>query len=266
MAVIRINKTADYTVMSNAHFKEKGMSLKAKGLLSLMLSLPDDWDYSINGLVALSKDGKDSVMSALSELEQFGYLKRTKIVNDKGQFDGYDYDIYETPYSEANREEPPFTEKPYSENPNTEKPNSENPLQLNTNTLNTKISSTKKSNTNKAASGIDTVLAQWANNNVPEYSRDGILDLLREWVSIRKQKRAPSTVRAIELNLGKLIPCASSSNMTVSKYLEEVICRGWQAFYEIPNMNGGQSNGKYARLTGGDTDYSRGEETLGTML
>ena len=266
MAVIRINKTADYTVMSNAHFKEKGMSLKAKGLLSLMLSLPDDWDYSINGLVALSRDGKDSVMSALSELEQFGYLKRTKIVNGKGQFDGYDYDIYETPYSETNREETPFTDKPYSENPNTEKPNSENPLQLNTNTLNTKISSTKKSNTNKAASGIDTVLTQWVNNNVPEYSRDGILDLLREWVSIRKQKRAPSTVRAIELNLEKLIPCASSSNMTVSKYLEEVICRGWQAFYEIPNMNGGQSNGKYARPTGGDTDCSRGEETLGTML
>lgn len=123
MATIRINKTKDYTVMSNYHFKEKEMSLKAKGLLSLMLSLPDEWNYSINGLVTLSKDGKDSVMKALNELEQFGYLIRTKCINEKGQFDGYDYDIYEKPN----------TEKPYTENPNTGKPHTGNPTQLNIN-------------------------------------------------------------------------------------------------------------------------------------
>jgi hypothetical protein len=134
MAVFRINKTADYTVISNTHFKERQMSLKAKGLLSLMLSLPEKWDYSVNGLAALSKDGKDSVMNALSELEQFGYLKRTKVLNDKSQFAGYDYDIYEKPQ----------TEKPYPGNPNTEKPNTENPQQLST-----KKSSTKKSNTKR---------------------------------------------------------------------------------------------------------------------
>jgi hypothetical protein len=76
MSVFRINKTANYTVMSNHHFKEKRMSLKSKGLLSLMLSLPDTWDYSISGLATLSKDGKDSIMSALAELEKFGYLHR----------------------------------------------------------------------------------------------------------------------------------------------------------------------------------------------
>ena len=72
-----VHKTSDYTVMSNTHFKEKEMTLRAKGLLSLMLSLPDDWDYSIAGLCTLSKDGKDSVMNALLELEEFGYLVRT---------------------------------------------------------------------------------------------------------------------------------------------------------------------------------------------
>ena len=77
MSVIRIHKNSNFTVMSNYHFKEKKMSLKAKGLLSLMLSLPDDWNYSVSGLVTLSKDGKDSVMSALGELETFGYLERT---------------------------------------------------------------------------------------------------------------------------------------------------------------------------------------------
>lgn len=124
MAVIRVNKTAEYTVLSNYHFKEKEMSLKAKGLLSLMLSLPDNWDYSIAGLVTLSKDGKDSVMNALIELEQFGYLERTRLFDKQGRFAGYNYDIYERPYAE----------KPYAE-----KPNTENPPQLNTNQLNTNI-------------------------------------------------------------------------------------------------------------------------------
>lgn len=139
MAVFRVNKTGDYTVISNTHFKEKGMTLKAKGLLSLMLSLPDEWDYSVNGLAALSKDGKDSVMNTLSELEQFGYLKRTKLCDDKGRYAGYDYDIYEKPQ----------TENPYPGKPNTGKPNTGNPPQLNTKKSSTKKSNTKKSSTKR---------------------------------------------------------------------------------------------------------------------
>lgn len=138
MAVIRVNKTADYTVISNTHFKEREMSLKAKGLLSMMLSLPDDWDYSIAGLVMLSKDGKDSVMNALTELEQFGYLKRTRITNEKGQFAGYDYDIYENPQQVKPKEGKPYAEKP----------NTDNPPQLNTKESNTKKSITKELNNN----------------------------------------------------------------------------------------------------------------------
>lgn len=139
MAVFRVNKTGDYTVICNTHFKEKEMSLKAKGLLSLMLSLPDEWDYSVNGLAALSKDGKDSVMNTLTELEQFGYLKRTKLCDEKGRYAGYDYDIYEKPQ----------TEKPYPGKPNTDKPNTGNPQQLNTKQSSTKQSNTKKSSTKR---------------------------------------------------------------------------------------------------------------------
>lgn len=139
MAIARIHKTRDYTVMSNSHFREKEMSLKAKGLLSLMLSLPDDWDYSIAGLCTLSKDGKDSVMNALNELEDFGYLIRTRNINEKGQFSGYDYDIYEIPQTDK-----PKTENPYAENPNTD-----NPLQLNTNQSSIKKSIKKELNTNE---------------------------------------------------------------------------------------------------------------------
>ena len=126
MAVMRVHKNANYTIMSNHHFKEKKMSLKAKGLLSLMLSLPDDWDYSVNGLATLSKDGRESVMSALKELEEFGYLKRTRITNEKGHFKGYDYDIFECPQNM----------QPKTENPTTEKPKTENHEQLNTNSIN----------------------------------------------------------------------------------------------------------------------------------
>ena len=114
MAIIKINKTKNYTTISNFHLREKDMSLKAKGLLSLMLSLPEDWDYSVGGLAKLSKDGKDSVTNTLIELERFGYVKRTQCLNDKNQFDGYDYDIYEEPQFE---EETPLTGNPLTGNP-----------------------------------------------------------------------------------------------------------------------------------------------------
>jgi hypothetical protein len=146
MAVIRVNKTADYTVISNTHFKEKEMSLKAKGLLSLMLSLPDDWNYSIAGLVTLSKDGKESVISALNELEQFGYLRRTKALDEKKRFAGYDYDIYEKPQAE----------KPFTENPHTGNTKTENPPQLNTN-----ISNTNQSNTNQLNTEDNNISAEF---------------------------------------------------------------------------------------------------------
>lgn len=127
MSIIRVNKTKNYTVLSNYHFKEKKMSLKAKGLLSLMLSLPDDWNFSVSGLVTLSKDGKDSVMSALSELEKFGYLHREKLLNEKGQFNGVEYNIYEEPLKEF-----PIADKQISDKQTSEKQNAEKPPQLNT--------------------------------------------------------------------------------------------------------------------------------------
>ena len=136
MAIIKVNKTKNYTTISNFHLREKDMSLKAKGLLSLMLSLPEDWDYSVGGLAKLSKDGKDSVTNTLIELERFGYVKRTQCLNDKKQFDGYDYDIYEEPQFE---EETPLTGNPLTGNPLTGNPLTGNPPQLNTNILNTNL-------------------------------------------------------------------------------------------------------------------------------
>lgn len=126
MAIFRIKKTTDYTVMSNYHLKEKEMSLKAKGLLSLMLSLPDDWDYTIAGLVKICKENETAIKSTLNELKTFRYLEINKTQNNKGQFE-YEYNIYEKPE----------VENPEVENLGVENPEVENQPQLNTNILNT---------------------------------------------------------------------------------------------------------------------------------
>lgn len=135
MSVFRIEKTNNYTVMSNYHLREREMSLKAKGLLSLMLSLPNDWDYTIEGLVTICKENETAVKSTLNELKDFGYLEILKVQNKKGQFE-YEYNIYEKPQSK----------KPEVENLGVENPSVENQGQLNTNKQNTKkedISSSK---------------------------------------------------------------------------------------------------------------------------
>ena len=117
--------------MSNTHFKEKDMSLKAKGLLSLCLSLPDSWDYNISGRCRLSKDGKDSVMSALAELEKFGYLRRERTKNEDGKFSGIIYHIFEEPQRENQ-----IAEKSNAEEEKADNSNAEKSQQSNTNSIN----------------------------------------------------------------------------------------------------------------------------------
>lgn len=96
MAKFTIEKNKNYTIMSNYHLQDKNLSYKAKGLLSFMLSLPEDWDYSINGLVAISKEGVKAIKNILQELQKYGYLVIKKKQNEIGQFE-YDYLIYECP-------------------------------------------------------------------------------------------------------------------------------------------------------------------------
>lgn len=93
MAVFRIEKTRDYTVMSNHHLRNTDLSLKAKGLLSLMLSLPEDWDYTTKGLARICKDGIDSISAGIRELEAHGYLIRERIRNENGQLGSIEYTI-----------------------------------------------------------------------------------------------------------------------------------------------------------------------------
>ena len=100
--VFRVERNKNFTVMSNHHFKNKNLSLKAKGLLSLMLSLPEDWNYNMQGLASLSRDGIDSVRSAIKELEYYGYVERNMIRNEYGLFTDTEYIIREIPIGQEN--------------------------------------------------------------------------------------------------------------------------------------------------------------------
>ena len=120
MAVFRIEKTRDYTVMSNHHLRNAGLSLKSKGLLSMMLSLPEDWNYTTRGLAKICKEGTDSIGSALKELEWAGYIVRNRLRDSKGKIVDVEYVIYETPH-------PPDTGQPCEDEPDTACPDTENP-------------------------------------------------------------------------------------------------------------------------------------------
>ena len=97
MAVFRVEKTKDYTIRSNHHLKDRRLSLKAKGLLSMMLSLPKEWDYTLKGLARISREGVDAIREAVRELEQAGYVVRSRTRNPKGQLANAEYVIYEHP-------------------------------------------------------------------------------------------------------------------------------------------------------------------------
>ena len=146
MAVFRIDKTRDYTVMSNHHLRNTELSLKAKGLLSLMLSLPDNWDYTTKGLARICKDGVDSICAAVRELEEHGYVIRERVRGANGQLGSIEYTILEKPAEPSPERENPVQVKPILENPVLGKPEQENPAQSNKDKSNTDLSITEQSN------------------------------------------------------------------------------------------------------------------------
>ena len=131
MAVFRIEKTRDYTVMSNYHLRDRSLSLKAKGLLSLMLSLPEDWDYTMKGLARICKDGIDSISGGIRELEAHGYLIRARVRGANGQLGSIEYTILEQPKAPSPTQEKPIRENPVQANPTLVTPVQEEPAQLN---------------------------------------------------------------------------------------------------------------------------------------
>ena len=142
MAVFRIERTRDYTVMSNHHLRNANLSLKAKGLLSIMLFLPEDWNYTTRGLAKICKEGVDAIGAALRELEAAGYIVRHKLRDRQGRISDTEYVIYEQPQLRK-----PDTDSPDTENPYMDKPDTEKPAELNIEKSNTEKSITYGSST-----------------------------------------------------------------------------------------------------------------------
>ena len=130
MAVFRVERNKGYTVMSNHHLRNKELSLKAKGLLSQMLSLPEDWDYTLAGLSFINREKIDAIREAVKELERAGYIVRSRERDEKGRLRGTDYVIFEQPQTPPVSDLPTL-ENPTLDNPTLEKPTLENPTQLN---------------------------------------------------------------------------------------------------------------------------------------
>ena len=140
MAVFRVERNRGYTVMSNHHLRNRDLTLKAKGLLSQMLSLPDNWDYTLAGLSHINREKIDAIREAVRELEKAGYIVRSRERDEKGRLRGADYIIYEQP-------QPPVSDLPTLENPTLDNPTLENPTQLNKDISRTDLSKKEKSNT-----------------------------------------------------------------------------------------------------------------------
>ena len=151
MAVFRVERNKGYTVMSNHHLRNKELSLKAKGLLSQMLSLPEDWDYTLAGLSFINREKIDAIREAVKELERAGYIVRSRERDEKGRLRGTDYVIFEQPQtppvSDLPTLENPTLDNPTLEKPTQEKPTLENPTQLNKDIQRTNLPKKEKSNT-----------------------------------------------------------------------------------------------------------------------
>ncbi len=162
MAVFRVEKSKGYTVMSNHHLRNRELSLKAKGLLSQMLSLPEDWDYTLAGLSLINREKIDAIREAVRELEKAGYIVRSRERDEKGRLRGAEYVIYEQPQPptlDLPMLENPTLDNPTLENPTQEKPTLENPMQLNKDIQKTDLPKKEKSNTDLSSTHSIPILS-----------------------------------------------------------------------------------------------------------
>lgn len=200
MSTIRVEKNRNYTVLHNEFLRNKELSLKAKGLLAMCLSLPDDWNYNIRGLVSLCKESLTSVRSSLKELEEHGYVVITKRNDEKGRFT-YDYTIYEVPVTENTSLVNQVVEKQSVEN---------------VNLLSKEKEITKKESTNELFIFIK------------EQAPAPLWSLLNEYLEMRNEKGTPLNMRSLKMLLNRLEKL-SNNNITMQRLmLENAIQNQWK--------------------------------------
>lgn len=241
MAVHRINKIKNYTIMSNYHLRDKDLSLKAKGLLSQMLSLPDEWDYTTEGLIALNKEGERAVKAALAELKDAGYLVVTKLFpneTESGKIE-YVYDIFETPQRVHNQE---------VQNVGVENVGLQNAGQLNTNNKYTENKSTD--NKEKRVEKRDSLL-EILEENEPTASNEELRNSFVEFIKMRKLIKKPLTEKALMLAINRAYSLAKGDIPTMIKIVDQSVLNSWQGLFEIKEptaekRTGGGSKGNDA--------------------
>lgn len=243
MSVIRTIKNENYTTMCNTHLRDKNLSLKAKGLLSMMLSLPDKWHYSVKGLEGICKESKNTINSVLNELEDNNYLvRRRRYCN--GKISEWEYIIFEN--NENHDEELLHLKNEDIENEDIEIQDIENrdvykiTKELNTNRLNT--NEYKEKNIKKES--VNSVIAEYTENK-------DLQDALHDFVDMRTKARKPLTVRAMKLSLNELDKLAVD-DVTKIAIVNQSIVHSWLTFYKLQNNN----NGSQRQLTRKEMGYA----------
>ena len=229
MPVIRVKKTKDYTIMSNYHFKDKRLSLKAKGLISEMLSLPDEWDYSIAGLVSLNQENESAIKTALKELKNAGYLEIKKILPNKennGRIE-YEYILHEMPIQQEKKQE---AEIQPLENQEVGNLSVENQGQLNTKELNTKELNTKElKKVSKKEMSFDEIL-----DSVPVIrDNPSLRDTFIEYIKMRKLIKHPLTDRALQININEAYKLSKGDPVLMQKLVEQSISRSYRGIFPL---------------------------------
>lgn len=239
MAVFKINKTKDYTVMSNHHLRDKSLSLKAKGLLSQMLSLPEDWDYTIQGLCSINKENETAINSTLKELKDKGYLIVTKKMPNEtksGRIE-YVYDIYETPKQEG--------EKQDLENLGAEFQGVENQGQLTTD-IRSNENKVKKEEKKDDTLSIENEIVNYTGN-------EKLRAMLREFVEYRRQKREKMSERAFKMMLNKLAGFTDEEQIDA---LETSIISNWAGVFPKHKDRGQNEQKAVGKVAHGRGDYN----------
>ena len=252
MAIVRVVKNKDYTVMSNAHLHDKRLSLKAVGLLSIVLSLPDDWHYTVKGLVGSVKDGERAVNGALSELKQCGYLQVNKLYpNSERSKIEYQYVFYEKPQDLQNVPLEQDIQNVDLQNVGIQNVDLQNVgAYINTNKQSTNKQNTKELNTNEykekniKKESVQSVIAEYTENK-------DLQDALHGFVEMRNKARKPLTARAMKLSLNKLNELALD-DVTKIAIVNQSIVHSWLTFYKLQNNN----NGSQRQLTRKEMGYA----------
>lgn len=242
MAIIRVEKRSNFTVLDNTAIRDKDLSLKALGLYVKMMSLPPEWNYSVAGLAAICKEGMSSIRSALKELEQAGYLTRDRKNNEKGYF-VYEYTLRElpqTPCKEKQHTVESHTVESYAEESQTEKHTQLNKESLSTKELNIKELNKEKENKNKglSVSEADAVLSELIED-------EELIDLYKDYISMREEIDAPLTARSLKLLIARCERLSEFDTNVQKTMLENALIQQWKSVYPIADS---EKRGRNAML------------------